>query len=89
MAFAKGNDVYAKKLYGGPVLTDTDPYRTLLLKEKIGIENWNRDFHNYTLIWKPGLYIIKTVLTQLHPSKTFQATQFDITFDITINSLRT
>ncbi|KOB76198.1 Beta-1,3-glucan recognition protein 3, partial [Operophtera brumata] len=29
VAFAKGNDVYAKKLYGGPVLSDTDPYRTL------------------------------------------------------------
>ncbi|XP_072947824.1 beta-1,3-glucan-binding protein-like [Epargyreus clarus] len=53
VAFAKGNTIYAKKLYGGPVLSDADPYRTLLLKEKIGIDNWNKDFHNYTMIWKP------------------------------------
>ncbi|XP_059057976.1 beta-1,3-glucan-binding protein-like [Achroia grisella] len=53
VAFAKGNAIFAKKLYGGPVLSDSEPFRTLLLKEKIGIDNWNRDYHNYTLIWKP------------------------------------
>ncbi|XP_028179419.1 beta-1,3-glucan-binding protein-like [Ostrinia furnacalis] len=53
VAFAKGNPEYAKKLFGGPVLSDSEPYRSLLMKEKIGIDNWNKDFHNYTLIWKP------------------------------------
>lgn len=54
VAFARGNPSYAKKLFGGPVLSDADPYRSFLMKEKIGIDNWNRDFHIYTLIWKPG-----------------------------------
>lgn len=63
VAFAKGNDVFSKKLYGGPVLSDAEPYRSLHLKEKIGIENWNRNYHNYTLIWKPGqlLYLINYI----------------------------
>ncbi|XP_060802616.1 uncharacterized protein LOC106133430 [Amyelois transitella] len=52
VAFAKGNAVFAKKLNGGPVLSDTEPFRSLLMKEKIGIDNWNGDFHNYTMIWK-------------------------------------
>ncbi|VVC95824.1 beta-1,3-glucan-binding protein-like [Leptidea sinapis] len=53
VAFARGNPIFAKKLYGGPVLSDAEPYRTFLLKEKIGIDNWNKDFHIYTLVWKP------------------------------------
>ncbi|XP_026327898.1 beta-1,3-glucan-binding protein-like [Hyposmocoma kahamanoa] len=53
VAFVKGNPTFAKKLMGGPVLGDTEPFRSYLLKEKIGIENWNKDFHNYTLIWRP------------------------------------
>nr|WJZ56741.1 beta-1,3-glucan recognition protein 3 [Dioryctria sylvestrella] len=51
VAFARGNAVFAKKLYGGPVLADTEPFRSLLMKEKIGIDNWNKDYHNYTMIW--------------------------------------
>ncbi|XP_049874295.1 beta-1,3-glucan-binding protein-like [Pectinophora gossypiella] len=53
VAFVKGNPTFAKKLYAGPVLSDAEPYRSKLMKEKIGIENWSMDFHNYTLIWKP------------------------------------
>ncbi|XP_026734112.1 beta-1,3-glucan-binding protein-like [Trichoplusia ni] len=53
VAFARGNPSLAKKLYGGPVLSDTEPYRSLHLKEKIGLENWNKEYHNYTMIWKP------------------------------------
>ncbi|XP_026734113.1 beta-1,3-glucan-binding protein-like [Trichoplusia ni] len=53
VAFARGNPSLAKKLYGGPVLSDTEPFRSALLKEKISIENWNKDFHNYTLVWRP------------------------------------
>ncbi|XP_047516561.1 beta-1,3-glucan-binding protein-like [Pieris napi] len=53
VAFAKGNPTYSKKLYGGAILSDTDPYRTYLMKEKIGIDSWNKDYHTYTLIWKP------------------------------------
>ncbi|CAG9561451.1 unnamed protein product [Danaus chrysippus] len=53
IAFVKGNAAFAKKLYGGPVLSDTEPYRTFLLKEKLGFDNFNKDFHNYSLVWKP------------------------------------
>nr|AXS59132.1 glucan-binding protein 3 [Leguminivora glycinivorella] len=53
VAFVKGNAEFAKKLYGGPVLSDTDPFRSQLMKQKIGIENWCSGFHNYTMIWKP------------------------------------
>ncbi|KAL0822263.1 hypothetical protein ABMA28_004385 [Loxostege sticticalis] len=54
VAFARGNPSYAKKLFGGPVLSDSEPFRSLLMKEKIGIDNWNKDFHNYSLVWKPN-----------------------------------
>ncbi|XP_045495475.1 beta-1,3-glucan-binding protein-like [Colias croceus] len=53
VAFAKGNPIFAKKLYGGPILSDSEPYRSYLMREKIGIENWNKDYHIYTLVWKP------------------------------------
>ncbi|XP_045536216.1 beta-1,3-glucan-binding protein-like [Papilio machaon] len=53
IAFAKGNAVYAKKLNGGPILSDLEPYRSFNMKSKIGITNWNKDFHNYSLVWKP------------------------------------
>uniref|UniRef100_A0A2A4JIQ0 Uncharacterized protein n=1 Tax=Heliothis virescens TaxID=7102 RepID=A0A2A4JIQ0_HELVI len=53
IAFARGNLGLAKKLYGGPVLTDSEPFRTSLLKEKIGIDNWHKDYHIYTLVWRP------------------------------------
>lgn len=56
VAFVKGNPTFAKKLMGGPLLGDTEPFRSYLLKEKIGIENWSKDFHNYTLIWRPGIF---------------------------------
>lgn len=54
VAFVRGNPPFAKRLYGGPVLTDAEPYRTFLLKEHHGIDNWNKDFHNYSMIWKPS-----------------------------------
>ncbi|KPJ15398.1 Beta-1,3-glucan-binding protein [Papilio machaon] len=53
VAFTKGNAVFAKKLYGGPVLSDSEPYRSFLMKEKIGIDSWYKDFHNYSIVWKP------------------------------------
>ncbi|CAG4946617.1 unnamed protein product [Parnassius apollo] len=74
IAFAKGNDIYAKKLYGGPVLSDSEPYRTYLMKEKIGIENWHRDFHNYSLVWKPDgmqLYVDGELYGTIDPGEGF------------------
>ncbi|KAJ8713684.1 hypothetical protein PYW07_014054 [Mythimna separata] len=53
VAFVRGNPGLAKKLYGGPVLGHTEPFRSSLLKEKIGIDNWHKEFHNYTMIWRP------------------------------------
>ncbi|KAG7295857.1 Beta-1-3-glucan-binding protein [Plutella xylostella] len=53
VAFVRGNPSFSKKLSAGPVLSDAEPFRSALLKEKIGIDNWNKGYHNYTLIWKP------------------------------------
>ena len=54
IAFAKGNLQYAKVLKGGVIMSDTEPLRSHGLKEKMGIDNWSKNFHNYTLVWKPG-----------------------------------
>nr|Q8ISB6.1 RecName: Full=Beta-1,3-glucan-binding protein 2; Short=BGBP-2; AltName: Full=Beta-1,3-glucan recognition protein 2; Short=BetaGRP-2; Flags: Precursor [Manduca sexta]AAN10151.1 beta-1,3-glucan recognition protein 2 [Manduca sexta] len=54
VAFVRGNDVYAKKLYGGPIMSDADPFRSMLLKDKQGLANWNNDYHVYSLLWKPN-----------------------------------
>lgn len=64
IAYAKGNPAYAKTLYGGPILSDTEPYRSYNLKNKLGIDNWNKDFHIYTLIWKPGSFYSLFVFTK-------------------------
>nr|WJZ56740.1 beta-1,3-glucan recognition protein 3 [Dioryctria sylvestrella] len=53
VAFIRGNDEFARTLYGGPVLSDTQPFRSLLMKESFSSNNWNHDFHNYTMIWRP------------------------------------
>lgn len=74
VAFAKGNAVFAKKLYSGPVLSDTDPFRTMLMKEKIGIDNWNKDYHNYTLIWRPDgieMYVDSEKYGSINPGEGF------------------
>lgn len=60
VAFARGNPSEAKKLQGGPILSDTEPFRTQLLKETIGIDNWNKEYHVYTLIWKQGKILLYT-----------------------------
>ncbi|XP_026319632.1 beta-1,3-glucan-binding protein-like, partial [Hyposmocoma kahamanoa] len=54
IALVKGNVAYSKKLYGGPIMCDTEPYRSKHLKENIGYDHWNKAFHNYTLIWRPA-----------------------------------
>ncbi|XP_050668491.1 beta-1,3-glucan-binding protein-like [Leptidea sinapis] len=53
IALVKGNAEFAKKLYAGPIMSDSEPFRSKYLKEKIGLENWNNGYHNYTLLWKP------------------------------------
>ncbi|XP_045450696.1 beta-1,3-glucan-binding protein-like [Melitaea cinxia] len=58
IATVKGNEYLSKKLYGGPILCDSEPYRSKHLKEKVGFDAWNKDFHNYTLLWRPdGIYL--------------------------------
>lgn len=56
IAFSKGNLECAKVLKGGVIMSDTEPLRSYGLKEKMGIDNWSKHFHNYTLVWKPGKY---------------------------------
>ncbi|CAH4032914.1 beta-1,3-glucan-binding protein-like isoform X1 [Pieris brassicae] len=53
IALVKGNVEFAKKLMAGPVMSDIEPYRSMYLKEKVGYENWNKAYHNYTLVWTP------------------------------------
>ncbi|XP_045766767.1 beta-1,3-glucan-binding protein-like [Maniola jurtina] len=53
VAFVRGNPLFSNKLYSGPVLSDAEPYRSYHLKENRSIENWNKDFHDFTLVWKP------------------------------------
>ncbi|XP_047026780.1 beta-1,3-glucan-binding protein-like [Helicoverpa zea] len=53
IATIKGNAESAKKLYAGPIMCDSEPYRSAYLKEKAGSDLWSRDFHNYSLEWRP------------------------------------
>ncbi|XP_032520412.2 beta-1,3-glucan-binding protein 1-like [Danaus plexippus] len=60
IACVKGNVEYSKNLYGGPILYDSDPFRSAYLKEKVGFDHWSKTFHNYTLVWRPdgiSLYV--------------------------------
>lgn len=60
VATVKGNAEFAKKLYGGPIMCDAEPYRSFYLKEKFGYDMWGKDFHNYSLEWRPdgiSLYV--------------------------------
>ncbi|CAB3247822.1 unnamed protein product [Arctia plantaginis] len=53
IATVKGNVESAKKLYGGPIMCDTEPYRSVHLREEIGFDLWSNAFHNYSLEWRP------------------------------------
>ncbi|XP_045536217.1 beta-1,3-glucan-binding protein-like [Papilio machaon] len=53
IATVKGNLESSKVLYGGPIMCESDPYRSAYLKQKINNDYWARDFHNYTMIWRP------------------------------------
>ncbi|XP_073946827.1 beta-1,3-glucan-binding protein 1-like isoform X2 [Choristoneura fumiferana] len=53
IACLKGNKQYSKMLYGGPIGCESEPYRSMHLKTKIGFDNWNAAFHNYSLLWTP------------------------------------
>lgn len=54
IAFTKGNLANSKVLEGGVIMGDTEPFRHFGLRQKLGMESWSRNFHNYTLVWKPG-----------------------------------
>ncbi|CAH2039319.1 unnamed protein product, partial [Iphiclides podalirius] len=53
IACVKGNIEYSKKLYGGAILSESDPFRSANLFEKIGNDQWSKNFHNYTVVWSP------------------------------------
>ncbi|XP_026494141.2 beta-1,3-glucan-binding protein-like [Vanessa tameamea] len=80
VAYAKGNPAFAKKLSAGPILSDTEPYRTFLLKEALGINSWNKDFHTYTLIWKPNgieLFVDGKKYGEVNPGEGFYSSGRD------------
>ncbi|XP_048487483.1 beta-1,3-glucan-binding protein [Plutella xylostella] len=53
IAFSPGNAESSRTLYGGPVLSSREPIRSQFLKEKIGTDDWNKEFHNYSVVWLP------------------------------------
>ncbi|KAJ2943582.1 hypothetical protein O0L34_g16691 [Tuta absoluta] len=53
IATVKGNTANSKKLYAGPILSESELYRSKYLKEKVGHDDWNKEFHYYSLVWKP------------------------------------
>ncbi|XP_048487824.1 beta-1,3-glucan-binding protein [Plutella xylostella] len=58
IAFARGNPNMTTSLYAGPVLYSKEPFRSALIKEKIGQEDWHKEYHNYTLVWrKDGIHL--------------------------------
>ncbi|XP_049874241.1 beta-1,3-glucan-binding protein 1-like [Pectinophora gossypiella] len=76
IASVKGNLAYSKKLYGGPIMCESEPYRNAHLKEKIGFDHWNKDFHNYSLIWRPdgiSLFVDGEKYGEVNPGEGFSA----------------
>ena len=59
IAFSKGNREQSYDLYGGPVVHDKEPQRSKFLMNYIGDDSWSNDFHTYSVIWKPGIMIMK------------------------------
>lgn len=60
IATVKGNVDFSKKLYAGPLLSASEPYRSTHFKEKVGFDHWSKTYHNYSLVWKPdgiSLYV--------------------------------
>lgn len=54
-------------LQGGPILSDSEPFRSSKLCTKIapGSQKWCNDFHTYTLEWKTGKLNIYFSITTL------------------------
>ncbi|XP_050351731.1 beta-1,3-glucan-binding protein 1-like [Nymphalis io] len=76
IATVKGNIEYSKKLYGGPILADSEPFRSKHLKEKIGFQQWSKSFHNYTLVWRSdgiSLYVDGENYGKISPGEGFSA----------------
>ncbi|XP_013136472.1 PREDICTED: beta-1,3-glucan-binding protein-like, partial [Papilio polytes] len=53
VACVKGNLEMSRKLYGGPIVTKSEPLRSEYLRQKQSNQQWSKYFHNYTLVWTP------------------------------------
>ncbi|CAH0584501.1 unnamed protein product [Chrysodeixis includens] len=53
VATNKGNAEFSKKLYAGPIMSATEPYRSSHLRERTGSDAWTKDFHIYSVEWRP------------------------------------
>ncbi|KAJ2943585.1 hypothetical protein O0L34_g16694 [Tuta absoluta] len=76
IATVRGNIENSKKLYAGPILSESEPYRSKHLKEKIGYDHWNKEFHNYSLVWKPDgitLFVDGEQYGEVKPGEGFYA----------------
>ncbi|XP_034831387.1 LOW QUALITY PROTEIN: beta-1,3-glucan-binding protein-like [Maniola hyperantus] len=85
VAFARGNPLFSNKLYGGPILSDTEPYRSYHLKENRSNDNWNKDFHDFTMIWRPTnieVYVDSVRYGTVNPGEGFYYTakQYDVPY---------
>nr|ADZ45540.2 beta-1,3-glucan recognition protein 4b [Thitarodes pui] len=53
VASVEGNGILSRTLTGGVIMSDREPFRSYAMLENRGQDSWTKDFHNYTLVWKP------------------------------------
>ncbi|CAG4946609.1 unnamed protein product [Parnassius apollo] len=84
IACVKGNIEYSKRLYGGVIVSELNPYRKAYLKEKVGNDQWNRKFHNYSILWSPNevsVYVDGEKYGEVTPGQGFsqEARKYNVT----------
>lgn len=63
IAQVSGGPTKVNDLQGGPMLSDSEPFRSSKLCKKVATsENWCQNFHTYTLEWKTGKFTFKRFL---------------------------
>ncbi|XP_068618731.1 beta-1,3-glucan-binding protein 1-like [Battus philenor] len=74
IACVRGNIEFSKKLYSGAIVSESNPLRSAFVREKFGNQQWNKNYHNYTLVWSPdklSLYVDGEKYGVIKPTKGF------------------